>query len=103
MANSRHKNRRALIVRLDKAAEDSSFVEDGLEGLILSVDGYMQDPDKTGNLDFYNGEVLHLPETATYPHTGKLGVIGAYTILFSRDFNDNEKHLGGWSYGDNRL
>lgn len=103
MANNRHKNRRALIVRLDKAAEDSLFGGDGLEGMILSVDEYMRDPDQTGNHDFYSGEILHLPETSTSPYKGKLGVRGSYTVLFSRKFNKNEKHRGGWSYGDNRL
>ena len=98
MANNRHKNRRALIVRLDKAAEDSLFVGDGLEGMILSVDEYMQLTD-----DFYGGEILHLPKTSTSPCKGKVGVRGSYTVLFSRKFNKNEKHRGGLSYGDNRL
>lgn len=98
MANNRHTNRRALIVRLDKAAEDSLFVGDGLEGMILSVDEYMQSTD-----DFYRGEILHLPKTSTSPCKGKVGVRGSYTVLFSRKFNKNEKHRGGWYYGDNRL
>lgn len=98
MANNRHKNRRALIVRLDKAAEDSLFVGDGLEGMILSVDEYMQ-----STVDFYRGEILHLPKTSTSPCKRKVGVRGSYTVLFSRKFNKNEKHRGGWYYGDNRL
>lgn len=103
MANNRHKNRIALIVRLDKAAEDSAFVGDGLEGMILSVDWYIRDPDQTGNHDFYGGEILHLPETAISPYKRKLGVRGSYTVLFSRAFKEGEKHIGRWSYGDNRL
>lgn len=101
MANNRHKNRRALIVRLDKAAEDSLFVGDGLEGMILSVDEHMQSLSRTD--DFYSGEILHLPKTSTSPCKGKVGVRGSYTVLFSRKFNKNEKHKGGWSYGESRL
>ena len=103
MANNRHKNRRALIVRLDKAAEDSVFVGNGLEGMIISVDGYIQSLDKSGTDDLYSGDILHLPETAISPYKGKIGVRGSYTVLFSRPFKEGDKHIGGWSYGDNRL
>lgn len=97
MVNNRHKNRRALIVRLDKVAEDSVFVDDGIEGLIIAVDQYMRSSE-----DFYSGEVLACPEDANVTLNSTIGVRGTYTVLFSRGFKDNE-WSDGWSYGESRI
>lgn len=91
MTANRHKNRRALIVRLDETAEDSAWKDDGLEGMIMSVDYHIPDVDKEGKSDYYSGEVIHPPEQANILIYGNMGVRGKYTILFSRAFNKKEK------------
>jgi hypothetical protein len=89
MSNQRHRNRRALIVRLDKLGKHSVWKGINLEGIILSVDYYRKRIDSEEC--YYEGEVLSFSDDVTCINKGEIiGITGIYTILFSRAFNTKE-------------
>jgi hypothetical protein len=95
MRNNKHKNRKALIVRLDKIAEGSAWKDDNLENMVITVEHCVLNPfpkETPEEGDYYAGEILYLPPDATpilLPDI--IGVRGHFTVLFSRPFTKQEQ------------
>lgn len=99
MSNNRHKNRRALVVRLDKTCQTSAWFGSKLEGMILYVTHCIEE-DKYSK-SFYAGEILYLPPDAIDIAVEEIGLIGDFTVLVSRAFTAKERKITKAFYGKN--